>query len=159
MTSRHNFTITCTGLYFFDGEAAIHCHRHQSRSTMDPTLMWRYRTWLSQSLRSWMYWPTLTRVKLPVLMKSRQGFWRRQYIRSLHPYANYSASLSDWAPFPWTGNWPTWSLYSRRIIKNMPRITGQSRYCTWFPRWWNAACSIQSKTACSVWSIAHNTVS
>ena len=37
-------------------------------------------------------------------------------------------------PFPWTGNWPTWSLYSRRIIKNKPRTTGQSHYCAWFPR-------------------------
>ena len=40
----------------------------------------------------------------------------------------------------------------------MPRTTGQSRYWTWFPRWWNAACSIQSNTTRTVWSIAHNTI-
>ena len=46
-----------------------------------------------------------------------------------------SLCLSDWASFPWTGNWPRWSLYSRKIIKNMLRTTGQFRYCARFLRW------------------------
>ena len=46
-----------------------------------------------------------------------------------------SSCLSDWASFPWTGNWPRWSLYSRKIIKNMLRTTGQFRYCARFLRW------------------------
>ena len=73
---------------------------------------------LTPTVTQVLYWPSLTRVKLPVLMKSRLGFWR-QYMTSLHPYVKSSKSLSEWAPFPWPGNWPTWSLYSRGKIKNL----------------------------------------
>ena len=51
-------------------------------------LMLTLWTWLSQSLGSWMYWSTLTQLKLPVLMKSWLGFWRREHMRLLHPYVS-----------------------------------------------------------------------